>query len=109
MQPAGGGDPLRPRRDEQVVGVAEDQLIAEPGDLGRLQPSHRPLGRQRDKGRSLDRPVGGMDDAGASGPVTGADLEPESLGVLAHEAQAYGSAYTSRSPRVAGSHFGPCS
>ncbi len=67
VQPAGGGDPLRPGRDEQVVGVAEDQLVAEPGDLGRLQPPHRPLRRQRDEGRRLDRPVGGVDDARAGG------------------------------------------
>ena len=57
VQAAGGGDPLRPGRDEQVVGVAEDQLVAEPGDLVGLQPAHRPLRRQRDEGRRLDRPV----------------------------------------------------
>ena len=34
VQPAGGGDPLRPGRDEQVVGVAEDQLVAKLRDLG---------------------------------------------------------------------------
>ena len=84
VQPAGGGDPLRPRRDEQVVGVAEDQLVAELGDLGRFQPAHRPLRRQRDEGRRLDRPVGGVDDARAGAAVTGLDLEPESVLVLSH-------------------------
>ena len=37
VQPAGVGDPLRARRDEQVVGVAEDQLVAELGDLARTR------------------------------------------------------------------------
>ena len=37
VQPAGGGDPLRPGRDEQVVGVAEHHLVAELGDLARFE------------------------------------------------------------------------
>ena len=57
VQAAGARDPLRPGRDEQVVGVAEDQLVAEPGDLVRLEPAHRPLRRERDERRRLDRPV----------------------------------------------------
>ncbi len=57
MQSTGGGDPLRTGRDEQVVGVAEDQLIAEPGDLLAVQAAHGRLRRQRDEGGRLDRPV----------------------------------------------------
>ena len=37
VQAPGGGDPVRPGRDEQVVGVAEDELVAEAGDLVRVE------------------------------------------------------------------------
>jgi len=90
VQAARSRNPLRPRRDEQVVGVAEDQLIAELDHLRRLQPPDRPLRRQRDESRRLDRPVGSVDDAGAGAAVTGADLEAETLRVVSHGRQRMG-------------------
>ncbi len=87
VQPAGGGDPLRPRRDEQVVGVAEDQLVAELGDLLGFEPAHRPLRRQRDEGRRLDRPVRRVDNTRARRPIPRPDLEPQPLRFNPHRAR----------------------
>ena len=84
VQAAGGGDPLRPRRDEQVVGVAEDQLVAEPGDLPRLEPAHRPLGRQGNERRRLHRPVRGVQHPGPSRPIPRRDLEPQPVRLVPH-------------------------
>jgi hypothetical protein len=92
VQVPGGGDPLVPRRVEQVVGVAEDQLVAEPDDLVGVEPPHRPLGGQRDEGRRLDRAVRGRDDARAGCPVAGVDAEAEACVVVTHARSVWGSA-----------------
>ncbi len=84
VQATGRGDPLRPRRDEEVVGVAEDHLVAELGHLVRFEPTHRSLCRQRDEGRRLDRPVRGVQDAGPRGAVARPDLEPQSVCIDSH-------------------------
>ena len=79
VQPAGGRDPLGARRDEQVVGVAEDQLVAQPGHLARLEPAHGPFRRQRDEGRRADRSVRGVQHTSTSRAVPRLDLELQSL------------------------------
>ena len=48
-RPPNRGDQLRPGRQQQVEGVAEDQLVAELGDLARLERLDRPSGRERDE------------------------------------------------------------
>ena len=79
VQAAGSGDPLRARRDEQVVGVAQHHLVAELGHLVRFEPAHRALGRQRDEGRRLHRPVRRVQHPGPRGAVPRPDLEPQPL------------------------------
>ena len=55
VQAAELGDPLRPRREEEMEGVAEDQLEAEPGNVGGAQGANRAARREWDEGRRLDR------------------------------------------------------
>ena len=74
VQPAGGVDPLGTGRDEQVVGVAENQVVADPGDLVRVERADGPLGSERDEGRCLHRPVGCFENPRPGGTVAGADL-----------------------------------
>ena len=80
MQPAGGGDPVRARRDEQVVRIAKHHLVPQLRHLGRLQPPHRPLRGQRDERRRPDRPVRGVQHARPGCAVAGLDIEPQPSG-----------------------------
>ncbi len=53
VQPPGRGDPLGPRGDEQVVGVARGSAGSRARRPRRFETAHRSLGRQRDEGRRL--------------------------------------------------------
>ena len=84
VQPPGSGDPVRTRRDEQVVRVPQDQLIPKLGYLAGLQPPHGPLGGQWNKGRRLHRAVRRMKHAGARSSIAGRDLEPQPVRLEPH-------------------------
>ena len=91
LQPAELGDQLGAGREEQVEGVAEDQLVAERGDVARLERLDRAPGRQRHERRrlhlavrELERPRArerirraGPDREHASGPVLPVELEAD--------------------------------
>jgi hypothetical protein len=69
------GDQLVPWLDEEVEGVPEHHVVAELGDLARMERLHRCAGGQRHERRRAHRPVRGVDHARSGAPVTGADLE----------------------------------
>ncbi len=77
-------DPLASRRQHQVVGVAEDHLVADLRDLVRKQTLDRPAGRERNEARRLDLPVRGPEHAGSGTVVGGDDLEGQAVRVGSH-------------------------
>jgi hypothetical protein len=86
VESAAAGDQLLAGRQVEVEGVAEDQLVAERGDLGGGEAPHAALGGERDERRGADLAVGGMQEARAGGAVTGLDLESEPRRVGSHPA-----------------------
>ena len=69
--------------EEQVEGVAEHHVVAERGDLARLEPLDGRLGRERHEGGRADVAVSGVQDAGAGlrGAVAGLDAEGSGHGL----------------------------
>src|SRR4029453_4874018 len=61
----------------EVEGVAQHQLVAEPGHLRRGEAAHAALGRQRDECRSGHLAMPKMNQARAGIAITGLDLKPE--------------------------------
>ena len=70
VQAAEARDALVAGVEEQVEGVAEDDVVAERRDLGRQHPLDRRLGRQGHEGGRAHLAVGGAQDPGA-GPRAG--------------------------------------
>ena len=66
----------------QVVGVAEDDARAQPPDVARRQRLHAGLRADRHEDRRLDRPVRGVQHAGARVAVARDDLEDGVAGPL---------------------------
>src|SRR5512133_199652 len=70
VQSAEARDALVAGIEEQVEGVAEDDVVPEGSDLGRQHPLDRRLGRQGHEGGRADLAVGGAQHPGA-GPRAG--------------------------------------
>ena len=66
-------DELGARVEEEVKRVAEHHVVAERGDLARLEPLDGPLCRQRHERRRADLAVGGAQDPGARAASRGRD------------------------------------
>ena len=77
LQPAEFGHELRPGRQEQVKGVAEDHLVAELDDVAGLERLDRTARRQRHERRRADVAVGEMQHPapGAGVRAAGDDLK----------------------------------
>ena len=88
VQPAERRDSLRPRREHQVKGVPQDQLVAELGHLPGRQRPNAAARRQRDEGRRLDQAVNDVEPPGPGGSVSRCDLESEAFRVAAHDPEA---------------------
>jgi hypothetical protein len=75
VEPAHLGDQLVTGLNEQMEGVAEDHVVAELGDLGRVERLHGRGRGERHEGGRANRAVRRVDDAGAGVAVTRGDLE----------------------------------
>ena len=80
-----GGDPLLAGGQVQVVGVAEDELVAEARDVGRRERANAALRGERDEGRRGDRAPGEPEPPGPGGPVACVDLKGEAGRVGSHD------------------------
>src|SRR3954470_11332426 len=69
----------------EVEGVAEDELVAEVGDLGGRERANAAAGGQRNECRGRDGPPGEPEPPGSGGSVACRDLEVEALGVASHD------------------------
>ena len=83
VQPAELGDQLVAGVEEQVERVGEDHVVAQLGDLARLEALHGRLGRQRDEGRRAHLAVGRGErpGAGARAGVARVDAEGQAHGL----------------------------
>ena len=77
VQPAHGPDGLRAGTEKQVVGIAEDQMGAEGGDLVMGQALDRALAGDGGEGRRGDVPVGRLDQPGPGRGSGGGRLDDE--------------------------------
>ena len=75
VEAAEARDQLVAGLEEEVEGVAEDELVAQLLHLGRVQRLDRAGRGKRNEGRSTDVTVLAMKDARAGAPRTGVDLE----------------------------------
>ena len=75
VQATQSGDAVRPRAEHQVIGIAQDALRSGgPDGVGR-HPLDGACGPDRHEGRCIQRPVGGMQDAGTCRAVECRGLE----------------------------------
>jgi hypothetical protein len=88
VEPSEPGDPLGPRRQHQVEGVAQHELVAQLGDLRGRQRANAAARRQRDEGRRLDRAVDHVEPPGSGGSVSRGYLEAQAFRVVAHDPEA---------------------
>jgi cyanate lyase len=77
VQPAEPLDPLVPRVEEQVIGVAQHHVVAEVAHLGRREAADRGLGRQRHERGRAHLAVGGAQHPGPRprARIAGQDLQ----------------------------------